>query len=93
MAGPRVVEEQIQLPRDPRRERHQRIEEAWLGVVPILAPSRNSQGEEQRAYCQNAKGTATTYPSDLRKHCGSVLYTGDTMTDQQLKVRVFSSPT
>ena len=93
MAGPRVVEEQIQLPRDPRRERHQRIEEAWLGVVPILAPSRNSQGEEQRAYCQDAKGTATTHPSDLRKHYGSVLYTGDTMTDQQLKVRVFSSPT
>ena len=93
MAGPRVVEEQIQLPRDPRRERHQRIEEARLGVVPILAPSRNSQGEEQRAYCQDAKGMATTHPSDLRKHRGSVLYTGDTMTDQQLKVRVFSSPT
>ncbi|MDP9143356.1 MAG: hypothetical protein M3N43_01405, partial [Actinomycetota bacterium] len=64
-----------------------------LGVVPILAPSRNSQGEEQRAYCQDVKGTATTHPSDLRKHCGSVLYTGDTMADQQLKVRVFSSPT
>ena len=46
IAGAGVVEEEIQLPRNPGRDGHDRIEEAWLGVAHILGSSRRDQGQE-----------------------------------------------
>ena len=50
MAGADVVEEEIELPRNARRDRHHRIEEARL--VLVLGANRLDEGQEQRAYSQ-----------------------------------------